>query len=131
MDWVTNNSIEMLQKSLDYAWTKQRIIQENIANAETPGYKAKYVTFEEQLQRRLAGYNLNGSLALKSKVAGAIDNSHIRIHTSKDESTRLDGNNVNTDVENVEMARTQLQYEYLVRQVTDQFTRLRMVIEGK
>ena len=40
------NSISMAEKSLDFLWAKQQIISYNIANVDTPGYKAKYVTFE-------------------------------------------------------------------------------------
>ena len=126
MGLLDNNSMRLLQKSLDYTWLKQRIIGENIANAETPGYKARYLTFEDELRR-----NLKGTDGKTNLVRNAINNSHARIKTKKEETMRLDGNNVNTDVENVELARTQLQYEYLVRQLNDQLTRLRIVIEGR
>jgi len=115
-----------MQKSLDYVWQKQRITTENIANAETPGYKAKYVTFEDELKRSLEG--TDGS---RSRVREAIDSAKIRVGVSKEETMRLDGNNVNIDVENIELARTQIQYEYLLKQINDQFTRIRMVLEGK
>ena len=126
MGAVDNNSMLLLQKSLDYAWQKQRMINMNIANAETPGYKARYLTFEDELK-----HNLRGTEGKYNQVRAAIKNSHIRVKTRKEESMRLDGNNVNTDVENIELARTQLQYEYLIRQMNDQIARLRIVIEGR
>jgi len=116
----------LLQKSLDYVWQKQRLTTENIANAETPGYKAKYVTFEEELKERLAG--TEGS---QSRVREAVERAKIRVGVSKEETMRLDGNNVNVDVENIELARTQIQYEYLLKQINDQFSRLKTVLEGK
>jgi len=136
MDWLTSNSMRMIEKSLDYTWRKQRIIAENIANNETPGYKAKYITFEEAFQRNLAaatGSLTSGNAAAgrKSRIQKAIGETGFTYHTSTAETTRLDGNNVNTDVETAELARTQLQYEYLVKQMSDQFTRLRIVIEGR
>lgn len=53
MDFLSNNSLLLLQRSMGFLWTKQAAILDNIANAETPGYKAKVVTFEEQLRARL------------------------------------------------------------------------------
>ena len=125
LDFITNNSMRLLQKGLDFNWQKQRVISENIANVETPGYKAKYVSFEDELRRSIAGQKTSG------QVAKAISDARIQVKTDRSASLRLDGNNVNADAENVELARTQLQYDYLVRQISDQFTRLRAVISAR
>ena len=130
MDWLNNNAIALSKKSLDFVWEKQRVLSENIANAETPGYKAKYVTFEDELKRNISKFNV-GETAKSSTIAKKIEESKLMIHQSDDESVRMDGNNVNVDVENVELARSQIQYQYLIRQINDQFTRLRMVIDGR
>ena len=53
MDMMSSNSFLMLEKSMGYLWTKQAAILDNIANAETPNYKAKSVTFEESLKEKL------------------------------------------------------------------------------
>ena len=53
MDFLTSNSQLLLEKSAQFLWTKQAAILDNIANAETPNYKAKVVTFEESLRTRL------------------------------------------------------------------------------
>lgn len=130
MDWLNSNAITLNQKSLDFVWEKQRVISENVANGETPGYKAKYVTFEDELKKNISQIN-NGQQTKPSDIAAKIEKSKMMIHESTEESIRLDGNNVNIDVENVELARTQIQYEYLIRQISDQFTRLKMVIDGR
>ena len=53
MDFLSSNSFLMLEKSLGYLWTKQAAIADNIANAETPEYKEKVVTFEDSLKSKL------------------------------------------------------------------------------
>ena len=53
MDFLSSNSQLLLEKSMGYLWTKQAAILDNIANAETPKYKAKVVTFEESLRTQL------------------------------------------------------------------------------
>ena len=47
--YLFSNSMLMLERAMDFQWTKFNAISDNIVNAETPGYKAKYVTFEEAL----------------------------------------------------------------------------------
>ena len=53
MDFLSTNSFLLMEKSLGFLWTKQAAILDNIANAETPNYKAKVVTFEETVQAKL------------------------------------------------------------------------------
>ena len=52
MDFLTNNSFRMMEKSMDFLWAKQAAILDNIANAETPNYKAKVVRFEDSLKEK-------------------------------------------------------------------------------
>lgn len=126
MNFLSNNTMRVTEKSLDYLWKKQETISENIANADTPGYKYKYVTFEDELRKNLTTAKDQG----KSKVREGIEKTKISIHTAKDETARLDGNNVNIDVENVEMARTSIQYQYALRSINDEITLLRTAIKG-
>ena len=51
MSYMTNNSGLMMERAMDYLWTKQAAIMDNITNAETPNYKAMVVTFEEGKDR--------------------------------------------------------------------------------
>ena len=53
MDFLSTNSSLLMEKSLGFLWTKQAAILDNIANAETPNYKAKVVTFEDSLRVQL------------------------------------------------------------------------------
>ena len=115
-DSVTPN---LIQKALDGIWQRQKAIANNIANHETPGYKATKVSFEHALRKEL----LNGN---------NIKDSKIEVFTDRSGEERADGNNVNLESENIEMARTQLQYQFLTRAMTDMYARLRYAIsEGK
>lgn len=53
MNSITNNALLMMERSMDFLWTKQTAILDNLANVETPNYKTKYVTFEETFRSRL------------------------------------------------------------------------------
>ena len=43
------NTVDVLQKNMDLRLSRHHILTSNIANAETPGYVAKDVTFEAEL----------------------------------------------------------------------------------
>lgn len=123
----------ILQKALDGTWQRQRAISNNIANHETPGYKAIKVDFENSLDQEIR--KLENSIPTREKIIEGIEtlkDSEISVFSDDSTSNRADGNNVDLDLENIEMAKTQIQYQYLTRSMTDMFSRLRYAIsEGK
>ena len=127
MNYMFGDSISMSQKSLEFLWAKQVVISQNLTNVDTPGYKAKYVTFEDVYQNRL---KLARAAKTPAQTRSIIENSYYSIN-EKDSSARLDENNVNADAEEVEMARAQLQYQYVLNAVNSDFSRLRSVIKGQ
>ena len=127
MNKLFGNSINIAQKSLDYLWKKQSVITDNIANQDTPGYKSRYVSFEDELRSNLA----KASQTDEKDYVKAVENTDFRINTTENESARMDGNNVNPDAEYVELARTTIQYQYAIRAVADEFARLRSAIKGQ
>lgn len=120
-----NNSILMSQKMADYLWDKQQVTLNNIANVSTPGYKAQYVSFQDELKSKLNFRNQ----ATASKIGEAIKETSIRVHTKADESSRLDGNNVNMDVEQVELAGAAIQYKMAIDNLNNEFNRIRSAIK--
>lgn len=120
-----NVAMNALAKNLDGLWAREQVISENLANYETPGYQRKYVTFEEELKNKLASNTLSAS-----SISEAISAIAPQEHTSKSEALREDGNNVDIEVENIEMARTQLNYSYSVQNLDDYMSRLRTAITG-
>lgn len=127
MNLMFGNSISMTSKSLEFLWAKQLTIANNLANVDTPGYKSKYVTFEDEFQNRLKLASASGNAA---RTRSIINNSYYTVNETES-SARLDENNVNADAEEVEMARAQLQYQYVLNAINSDFSRLRSVIRGQ
>lgn len=125
MNWLDSVAINTMTKDLDGLWTRQQAISNNIANFETPGYKAQTVSFEDQLQAQLSNKS-----ATEKEAVNNIKNIQPVTAESADETFRLDGNGVDLEAENVEMARTQYNYMYTLRAMTDTFARLKTVING-
>ncbi|MDD2495776.1 MAG: flagellar basal body rod protein FlgB [Tissierellia bacterium] len=120
--------MNLLNKSLDGLWLKQQITMENIANYSTPGYKSKIVDFESVLKANME--NVNGMTS--SQINDQVKTSKIIIKENSNQSLRLDGNNVDLEKENLQLAKTQLQYMYTVSEINSYFSKLKSVIsEGK
>lgn len=114
-----NTSMKTIVVGLDALWARQKAISNNIANYETPGYKAKKVSFEEVLTKTTDSVHSTKRSAL-------------RISVSEDETTseRLDGNNVDLEKEQLELWETYAQYSYLTNRISGAYSNLRHVINN-
>lgn len=127
MDFLTSNTALMLQRSMDFLWTKQSCLLDNISNAETPGYQTKYATFEESLRQAIQ--SASGQSASAEKIRSAIEDTTVQVHQAQ-ESTRLDGNGVNITEQMVELARNGYQMQYVMDAISSDFSLLRTAIKG-
>lgn len=126
MDFLSSNTALMLQRSMDFLWTKQSCILDNIANVETPNYQTKYATFEESLQQAVASAGKSGSAKV---MRSAIEETPVAVHQAA-ESTRLDGNGVNVTEQMVELSRNGYQMQYVMDAINSDFSLLRTAIQG-
>lgn len=113
-----NNNIpqQAMEKSMDALWMKMQVHLDNIANYETPEYKAKKVSFSEVL---------NSSTKSQDEVT-------LRIKVSEDETTssRVDGNNVDMETEQLELWKAQAQYAAVAQKISGKYTNVRAVINA-
>ncbi|NLK27961.1 MAG: flagellar basal body rod protein FlgB [Clostridiales bacterium] len=122
------NYINILDKAADASWKRNDVITNNIANVDTPGYKRKDVQFEAYLMSALIGDN-----SLDHRVANAsLDALDASIYTDYATlSYRLDGNNVDIDTETANLAENQIRYYALIDSMTQEFSRLKTVLQTK
>ena len=122
------NYINVLDRAADASWTRNEAIANNIANVDTPGYKRQDVNFEEQLRRAMKNSRYK---SIDERVAN-VDLEKLKPITYRDHATvsyRLDGNNVDIDTEQVELASEQIKYQALTTSITSEFQRLQTVIK--
>ena len=103
MSLLTSNVQLMMEQSSRFLWNKQTAILDNISNVETPGYKTKYVTFEEALKKSLQSAAGSGTPA--ASIKSALTRAASTTHEDSNESTRMDGNSVNITEQGVELTR--------------------------
>ena len=137
------------QKAMRTALTglqqRQQAIANNIANVDTPNYKAKAVAFEEALQAELAGepkgppklarLGLDATdprhIPLKPVVQGAVDARPVTYDTP-DGTLRNDGNTVDVDREMSKLAETTILYNAIGQMTASKLGLLRSAInEGR
>ncbi|MCG7334058.1 flagellar basal body rod protein FlgB [Sporosarcina sp. ACRSM] len=126
---IYGSTISQLERGLDFSATKGKVISQNIANVDTPNYKAKNVSFKDVLSNvqstTLEAYRTNPRhLPFKStsQHAGVFNYSNLRY--------RQDGNGVDMDKEQADLAANQIYYNALVDRINGKFNTLQNVIKG-
>ena len=125
--------VDLMQRGMDAAWKRQEVISHNIANADTPDYKAQHVEFESALRAAMSG---EGGLQTSTtnerhfKIGGTPDPTRVMpaVVTDAHYTIRMDGSNVDIDHQMVQLAETYIRYSMLQTQVTSELSKLRMVI---
>ena len=128
MDYFSSNSMLLMERSMNYLWTKQAAISDNIANAETPNYKEKIVTFEENLREKME--QALRSATPRSSMRDTLENAQFAVVRTK-ESARMDDNGVNTTEQMVELVRNAYQLQYVMQAISTDLSTLRTAINGK
>lgn len=121
------NYVNVLGKAADASWKRESIITNNIANVDTPGYKRKDIDFQSVLSTELGRCSQE---SLDSKI-NSVNLSDLNPSVYTDHSNysyRLDGNNVDIDTEEVELASEQIRYEALTTSIDSEFSRMRTAL---
>ena len=113
---------------MGFLWTKQAALLDNVANAETPNYKTKVVTFEESLRTRLE--QAGRGPAPRSRVREALEDSEVTVFEAQD-VTRMDDNGVNVNEQLVEAVRNAYQIQYVMQSISSNLSVLRSAIRGQ
>lgn len=123
-------NIDMLNKALDGLWLRDKVINHNISNVNTPNYKKLTVNFEDQLidaiEKNKGKLNRTHNKHLASTKS--LDDVKPNISIDKNHSYRFDNNNVNIDTEMANLAKNTIKYNAVINQVIDEFDKIKNVI---
>jgi len=113
---------------------RNEVIASNIANADTPNYKARDIDFNAALRGAQAG-QLNGQLQMTKTSAGHSDSIGVGNAGTKTEfrtttQPSLDGNTVDTDVEQAAFAENAVQYRAALTFLNGQIRTLHLALKG-
>jgi len=111
---INDPAIDSLTRFLDLSVFRSGLILSNMANVDTPNYKARDINFLEELQRAGDGMDLASLTPVAHRVPGLIE--------------RPDGNNVNLERESLLLADTQMRFNTCVELLHDRFKMLSSAI---
>ncbi|MCR5431934.1 MAG: flagellar basal body rod protein FlgB [Lachnospiraceae bacterium] len=123
------NYINVLNKAADASWTRNEVIANNIANVATPHYKRKDIKFEDYLKDEIRK-DMYGGGDLNKRVASVnLGKLSTTIYTDQSElAYRFDGNNVDINTENANLAQNQIKYYTLLDSMSQEFSRIKSVL---
>ena len=128
---IKDRTFAVLQKSLDLRAQNQQVIAGNIANAETPGYSARKLKFEDNLRKAIRTPEMSGQKTnAKHFPIGSRGISSVRgaITREVDTSSIGDGNSVSIDDEMFDLAENQLLYEAGSQILKKKFSMLKFAV---
>jgi len=120
MNLIESPAINLVSRALDLTSLRQRLVSENMANIDTPGYQTRDIDFASELKRAVAQDN-------SEEEASALP---VAVRTLPGLEQRPDGNNVSIDRESLLMAQNQLQFQTSVAVLRTEFNRLQLAING-
>lgn len=112
---VFDNTIKTLQKCLDVRARKHEVIISNIANVDTPEYKAFDLIVEDELSKAESNEFKNNLIRthpshLPDRIQKSTDATVSKIQLSQEVSLRGDGNTVNMEKEMAELSENNIMY---------------------
>ena len=111
------SGLNVLTQLLNASSLRHRVIAQNVANVNTPGYRRLEVAFEADLAKALA--SPGGAAHVKPQVVVA------------DGPERVDGNTVDIDREMSDLTKNALLYQAAAQIVTSRVGALRAAISGR
>ncbi|MBD2870745.1 flagellar basal body rod protein FlgB [Paenibacillus arenilitoris] len=137
MNLLNGAAFTRMEGALQAAEMRQRVISNNVANADTPHFKRSEVLFEELLEQSM------GTAGLGQLSGTRTDLRHIAIGSGSyalpapkvivDGATSMNNNenNVDIDREMSLLAKNQLSYNFYVQQINHDVRMMRTAIEGR
>lgn len=132
MKAIFDKTTDALAASLNLRSLRQNITASNIANAETPGYKAKVVEFEDALARAIDMEGLNAEMAPSKEHfamgTGAISRTRADVYDNPDVNVTNDQNTVDMEKEMAALQENSILYKAALQLINKKLGSLRYAV---
>lgn len=131
LDNLFDKSVAGLTKSMDLSWRRNQAISSNIANAETPQYRAVDLTFGKELERAF-GDSRESVMRTDAEHLDVHQNQSSHLVADYSGQTKPDGNNVDIDLQMGRLAQNSGDFMNAARLIRRQLGLIRNAIrEGR
>ena len=124
---MVDSGFQVLERLMQMTRMRHGILASNIANSDTPGYRARDVNFKTELKGQSLKLQTTDSAHMAAPKAGAGVQQEILLRPRE---PWADGNNVEVDVEVARMTENSLLYEASVRLLSIKMKMFRNAITG-
>lgn len=132
---VNDKTLKALTTALNFREMRQELISSNVANANTPGFKAKKMDFEEALARAL---DVDGQMQMGATDGrhhnvgnGGFNNLEPEIYDNPNGVVAENGNTVDVEAEMATMAENKLMYDALVQLINKKMGIMKYAINSE
>ncbi|QRM20512.1 flagellar basal body rod protein FlgB [Dechloromonas sp. TW-R-39-2] len=124
--------VSVLSQAMNLRSQRHQVLASNIANADTPQYKARDFDFQGAMQNALAGRASAGGVSLMTTSSGHMrgdgSGGAANLKFRGETQSAVDGNTVDMDVERTQIAENALQYQVLTQLISDKFKGMRSAL---
>lgn len=114
---IMGEKLELLQRLVNAGDVRQKVVSQNIANVNTPGYKTRQLNFEDQLAEELSRTTMQSKAEPSTTLAPNL-------------KTRNDGNNVDLDREVGQLNKNAMLMQTYLRMIGAEVSMMRDAMEG-
>jgi flagellar basal-body rod protein FlgB len=114
-----SDDLAVFSKALNLRTQRHQALASNVANADTPNYKARDIDFQDAMKNAVAGIKLATTAPAHLPSTQAPGSATLQYRA--DTQSAVDGNTVDMDVERAQLTDNALQYQVLTQLVSDQF----------
>src|SRR5690348_4762294 len=129
---IFDKTTDALGSSIDFRSLRQNVTASNLANAETPGYKAKVVDFEDALARAidLEGWSKDVTTDPEHYKLGpgAISRAQADIYDNPDVNVSNDGNTVDMEREMATLQENSILYKAALNLINKKLGAIRYAV---
>jgi flagellar basal-body rod protein FlgB len=128
IDSIYDYNLKGLEKILDLTNRRQKVINANVANAETPHYRAVDLNFAGELERTFSKKNSQDLLVTNKKHLSTTNDGNAFIFSDLSGVTKADGNNVDIDLQMARQRYNAGQYNYAAEVIRHKFQQIKSII---
>lgn len=130
-----DNMLNFHAQALKVRDQRQQVLASNIANADTPNYKARDLDFKATLQGALKGTSASGGVTMAATASGHLKGSpgmvaDASLQYRNPSQGNIDGNTVDMDAERAAFAENAVHYEFNLTRLSQQIKSLLAAIQG-
>lgn len=123
-----SQNFAVFSQALNLRTMRHQVLASNIANADTPNYKARDFSFEEAMRGAMGSDRAERGIEMAMTDRGHMNGSgsgSVQMKYRSDTQSAVDGNTVDMDVERTQISDNAVQYQILTQLIGDKFKGLR------